>query len=539
MDKTGTDDRAVNSDKIQVASDAYVLWDGFNPGGRTHFRYTIIDEDSYSPPEPIYCAGWFAGYTDPWTRGIDDEGITEIRAAFNAWAEVSGATFEEVKWNSNLPETAAEIVIGYDSYNNSDGARGQLGWTVVARTVTEPCGWDFQFEGDETIVYLDPADYRYDFGSSLNGSPTQAERNDFYNTVLHEIGHAIGIDHSDVRGALMSGPDDYGGGPPYTDYGTGRATLTADDIAAAQSLHGAPPNAAPPPEPTPPPTATPKPTWITDTPIPGVQPGKAPEIAMPEPNYTPRIKGTAGHDTRVGGNGNDDIDGAEGNDALLGGAGNDWIAGSSGDDRIWGQEGRDGLDGGRGNDLIYGQDGNDTIVGGQARDIILGGTGHDQIRGDSGNDGIWAEAGNDTIHGGTGQDFLAGGTGNDSVYGCGGADYLAGEAGNDTLDGGAGYDNLAGGAGDDTLLGGAEGDTFFGHTGADVFVVTGGVSWIMDFAPSEDILNVGDASLTRIEQNAEHAALHFDSGMTVWLANTDMSQQAGMISQSYELGLFG
>lgn len=52
-------------------------------------------------------------------------------------------------------------------------------------------------------------------------------------TFLHEVGHMIGIAHSDVQNAVMSGP-------PQTNYVSLNA-LSGDDIAACQNLYG-PPN---------------------------------------------------------------------------------------------------------------------------------------------------------------------------------------------------------------------------------------------------------------------------------------------------------
>ena len=45
----------------------------------------------------------------------------------------------------------------------------------------------------------------------------------------HEFGHSLGIDHSDVQGAIMY--------PYYTGYVEGMK-LHSDDIAAIQSLYG-------------------------------------------------------------------------------------------------------------------------------------------------------------------------------------------------------------------------------------------------------------------------------------------------------------
>lgn len=51
-------------------------------------------------------------------------------------------------------------------------------------------------------------------------------------TMLHEVGHMLGLDHSDIQNTVMSGP-------PLTTYVSLNA-LTADDIAGCRSLYGAP-----------------------------------------------------------------------------------------------------------------------------------------------------------------------------------------------------------------------------------------------------------------------------------------------------------
>ena len=52
-------------------------------------------------------------------------------------------------------------------------------------------------------------------------------------TMLHEVGHMLGLDHSDVEGTVMAGL-------PRTPYVSLNA-LTSDDIAGCQALYGAPP----------------------------------------------------------------------------------------------------------------------------------------------------------------------------------------------------------------------------------------------------------------------------------------------------------
>lgn len=98
----------------------------------------------------------------------------------------------------------------------------------------------------------------------------------------------------------------------------------------------------------------------------------------------------------TGGSGNDTITGNDANNVLTGGAGNDSISGGDGFDFI---------------DLRGG--GNNYANGGNQGDTILGGAGNDELRGGKGRDSIDGGAGNDTIYSGLGEDTLTGGTGSD------------------------------------------------------------------------------------------------------------------------------
>lgn len=75
----------------------------------------------------------------------------------------------------------------------------------------------------------------------------------------------------------------------------------------------------------------------------------------------PRIRGTTGGDTMIGGVGNETFIGGAGDDDLIGNAGNDSLSGGTGSDWLDGGIGNDSLSGGTGNDIFifdvgYGQD---------------------------------------------------------------------------------------------------------------------------------------------------------------------------------------
>jgi Ca2+-binding RTX toxin-like protein len=97
----------------------------------------------------------------------------------------------------------------------------------------------------------------------------------------------------------------------------------------------------------------------------------------------------AGHDTALGGAGDDFINGAQDNDTAHGGAGNDWIRTGIGNDNIWGDAGDDRLAGVDGHDQVRGGSGNDQVGGGNGDDKLWGDTGSDKLICGTGTDNAW------------------------------------------------------------------------------------------------------------------------------------------------------
>jgi Ca2+-binding RTX toxin-like protein len=150
----------------------------------------------------------------------------------------------------------------------------------------------------------------------------------------------------------------------------------------------------------------------------------------------------------------EDAFGGAGDDTLTGNGIGNWLRGNGGDDRIYGRQGNDLLEGGDGDDDLFGDSGDDTIYAGEGDDYVLGG------------------ADDDTIYGGAGEDLL---------YGQSGDDVISGGDDDDVLSGGDGEDELHGGEGDDRLYGGSGWDTFFGGEGVDtVSFIHSNESWTVD-----------------------------------------------------------
>lgn len=154
-------------------------------------------------------------------------------------------------------------------------------------------------------------------------------------------------------------------------------------------------------------------------------------------------------------------------------------------DRIFGNQVSNLLEGRNGNDLLYGHAGNDTLFGGAGNDTLRGGTGSDRLDGGTGFDiadylnsvaGVIinlsssrTEIGGDAqgdrliriegVWGSHHDDIITGSTASNRLEGAGGNDWLAGWHGVDTLRGGAGDDFLRGGEDNDRLDGGSGTDT--------------------------------------------------------------------------------
>ena len=168
--------------------------------------------------------------------------------------------------------------------------------------------------------------------------------------------------------------------------------------------------------------------------------------------------------------------GENGNDSLYGGKKSDTLKGGKGSDR---------LRGGAGNDKIHGGTGRDTAVfSARENQINLksnkfqnSGDGHDLL---ISIENINAGGGNDVVTGNRSANTIKGQNGNDSLNGAPGHDYLIG---------GRGHDNLKGGSGNDKLIGGQGHDKLFGGSGRDTFVLTKALvattSWTSTMAKTE------------------------------------------------------
>lgn len=360
--------------------------------------------------------------------------IDGARRALALYADVANLRFVDRGWNDG------DIFFGTANFNN----------TGVAGRAFFP-GQDTGFVNLSGDVWLN-----HQIASNLNQTAGSAG----FLTMIHEVGHALGLKHPGNYNAGGGG----GTGPflpssmdnnQYTVMAYARhpqagsaepSTLLLYDIAAIQHLYGANMN---------------------------TRRGNDTYSFSPTRNVIMAIWDAAGVDTLSAANQtlaatlnlnagsfssigprfhNNPSVPAMNNVAIAYGAVIENAIGGAGDDLIYGNGVGNRLQGGAGNDRIFGADGNDWIDGGTGNDILDGGSDNDTLMGGDGNDQLSGGAGRDTLSGNLGSDRINGGDGNDMLFG-GTFTLAAGgdpDMGNDWLDGGAGADFMSGGAGNDT-----------------------------------------------------------------------------------------
>jgi serralysin len=213
-----------------------------------------------------------------------------------------------------------------------------------------------------------------------------------------------------------------------------------------------------------------------------------------------------------------------------GGTGSDTITGNAAANALWGNGG---------NDRLIGGDGNDNLVGGAGADRLDGGNGTDLASYANATAGIVADlysAGSNTgdAAGDTyvSMERLCGSAFNDTLRGDNRANLLNGLAGNDMLNGRDGNDTLIGGNGADRLNGGGGTDTFVFEMTAQSAPASRDV--IDDFASGVDRMDlraidansnaVGDQAFLFIGSSAFHGKageLNFRSGIVSGDVNGD------------------
>jgi hypothetical protein len=232
---------ALTSVLTSFSAQAFVLsgfkWDSTTPGEGASLTWGFANGGSNCRIGSDSCGGGTV-------NNISGDFDSTARDVVNAWSSVADLTF------TFTTDAEADILIGGHSL---DGQSGQLGHAFTSFSVNS--GLNQAIRSD---IHLDSNDT---FGSNA------------FNTLAHEFGHALGLDHVASTDSLMNATIQSGFEGPQ-----------ADDIAGIQELYGAPAT-APTPEPTPTPvTPDPEPTPVTPEPEPTQV---EPTPVTPEPEPTP------------------------------------------------------------------------------------------------------------------------------------------------------------------------------------------------------------------------------------------------------------
>lgn len=377
------------------------------------------------------------------------------RLALAEWTEVANITFVEVADTGN----GGSIRFGTESMSEASGyayypATGESG-------------------GDVWIAN----NYAY------NTSPVVGEYG--YLTLMHEIGHAIGLKHPGNYNAGGGGTEG-----PYLSSATDNTDNTVMSYTDGSVLY---------------------PTSVGPY-----------DILSARYLYGYSGTGTIGNVTF----------GADTAETVTGDSGVQYVHARDGADYIALLGGNDGVAAGSGIDTVLGGDGGDLVYGNLGADLLSGGSGSDTIFGGQ-NDGP-ASAGSDDSYAAfrSGIETIAGGDGGDMLYGNLGGDLMLGGSGIDQLFGGQDADTLSGGAGDDSLNGNKGTDVLVGGDGLDRFIfgAGSGADTVSDFTYFTDYLviqsNVNGSGITsfstlvaRATQVGSDVVIDLGSGNSVTLTN--------------------
>lgn len=164
-------------------------------------------------PTGTSCADEFVGCTITSFADFMPVGyLTAVQAAFDSWSAVANIQFMQVADDGaafNGPTSAGDIRLGG---HTMDGPSGTLAHGFYPPVNGSTAAGDIHFDVTDT----------WKIGSGGPGF-------NLFQVLAHELGHALGLDHTAVPGSLMN--------PFYSEAFTGPQ---ADDIAGMQFIYGAP-----------------------------------------------------------------------------------------------------------------------------------------------------------------------------------------------------------------------------------------------------------------------------------------------------------
>jgi serralysin len=506
---------------------------------------------SFPPYGSIWSTDATSGYgpnttdtREPWSSNfapLSSDDIGAVRTALTSWANVANLHFNEV---ADTSTSVGDLRFAYSYTAANDDAQA---WSYY------PLGYA------SGVGYANSGDVWFNsFSTSADSYWTPGSY--AYLTVIHEIGHALGLKHSFGTSPFNSQvmPVDHDGrvftvmsysaypGKSDTHFSYEPTTPMILDIAAIQSLYGAN-------------TSYNSgntnyvfsglstynetiwdaggiDTFIYNSSVGGqinLTAGLSAGSVMGQPVYitdsyglnlytafTVRIAIGAIIENATGVSGDYSITGNTYNNVIIGGLGNDKLNGGAGiDTASYAGAGAGvtvnlGLTSaqntvGAGTDTLLsfenltGSSFNDTLTGTSGNNVLTGGSGTDTVSYANAGAGVTANLGltaaQNTV--GAGADTLLS---FENLTGSSFNDTLTGNSGNNVLNGDLGNDKLFGGAGNDIVAGGNGNDTLSGGLGIDYFCfntslnTTTNDDLITDFNPTDDSIQLENSIMTAL-----------------------------------------
>ena len=165
------------------------------------------------------------GAPEPFTDR--DRFVELLKEAMAEWEGVSGITFEYQGINTDLTDVDDDNVVAvyWDAISASAMAGPSRSWTTdggepATSTSAAVLGYDPYTDGSIQINNSTSKDW-------TSGNTTAMAENSLRGTLVHEVGHLIGLGHSDNPVSIM-----------YANPYNGVLHLLDDDIAAAQAFYG-------------------------------------------------------------------------------------------------------------------------------------------------------------------------------------------------------------------------------------------------------------------------------------------------------------
>jgi hypothetical protein len=163
------------------------------------------------------------GHAPAFSVGFPSEFLPLVDAAMSSWENVANIDFIRVRDAVTVSDIVPDIRIGVSAFASNPTTMEFIGYTSyrvsVDTYITPGAMVTIEDPVEHPVQALPNGDYQY------AGLETTV-----FQTLLHELGHAIGLDHNfDDPSSIM-----------YPVLGSSNPTLTASDVEEIRSIYGFP-----------------------------------------------------------------------------------------------------------------------------------------------------------------------------------------------------------------------------------------------------------------------------------------------------------